>query len=187
MTVDRDEAGALLRDIAGMQQRMREFLAYGRAGDHLLLWGVLWMAGYGATHFLTQSRPNWAGPLWLGIVAIGAVATLLIVRRGRTDPRQSAAWDLRPALAVFAFLFFGATWTFMAHLGWREQAAFYPTLFGLLFFVLGLWLGRLFAVFGAVLYGLTVVGYFLAADWFDLWMAFVGGGALIASGLWLKS
>jgi hypothetical protein len=172
--------------IAGTQQRVREFLAYRNAGDHLLVWGALWMLGYGATHFLARSWPNLIGPLWLGIVTVGALATLLIVRRERKDLQHSSAWDVRPAISAFAFLFFGVTWSFMAHLGWREQAAFLPTLFGVLFFVLGLWLGRLFAVFGAVLYGLTVLGYFLAGGWFDLWMAFVGGGALIASGLWLK-
>lgn len=187
MTVDRNEASALLRDIAGTQQRMRDSLAYGRAGDHLLLWGVLWMVGYGATHVMARSAPDWTGPLWIGIVATGAVATLFIVRRGRQDREQPAFWDVRPAIAAFAFLFFGGNWAYMAHFGWREEAAFYPTLFGLLFFVLGLWLGRLFAVFGALLYGLTVAGYFLAAGWFDLWMALVGGGALIAAGLWLKA
>ena len=50
----------------------------------------------------------------------------------------------------------------------------------------GLWLGLRLAVAGIVLGLLTLLGYFLLRDYFLLWMAVVGSGALLIAGLWLK-
>jgi hypothetical protein len=185
MVVDRKEAGALLSDIAGTERRVREFLVYSNASAHLILWGVLWALAYTSSHLLATSHPDWIGPMWLGAVAVGALVTVVLVRRGQAGeaPRRV---DLRPAIAPFAFFVFGGVWIALGHLGWREQAAFYPTLFGTLLFVMGLWTGRWLALFGAALFVLTLAGYFLSGSWFEIWMAVVGGGLLIGTGLWLR-
>jgi hypothetical protein len=188
MAVDRKEAGALLSDVAGTERRVREFLVYSNASAHLILWGILWAVAYSGSHLLATSYPRLIGPMWLIAVAIGALATVLLVRRAHVDapPRPERGMDLRPAVAPFAFLVFGGVWIALGHLGWREQAAFYPTLFGTLIFVMGLWAGRWLAAFGAALFILTLIGYFVSGPWFEIWMAVGGGGLLVGTGLWLR-
>ncbi|WP_042338501.1 hypothetical protein [Paraburkholderia ferrariae] len=67
------------------------------------------------------------------------------------------------------------------------QSATLIALIVALFYVLaGLWLGARFVVAGIVLAVLTVFGYFMLAAHFYLWMAVVGGGALMLAGLWLR-
>ena len=50
----------------------------------------------------------------------------------------------------------------------------------------GLWLGLRLVVAGTVLGLLTLGGYFLLRDYFLLWMAVVGSGALLLAGVWLR-
>jgi hypothetical protein len=187
MVVDRKEAGALLSDVAGTEKRVREFLVYSNVGAHLILWGVLWAIAYTGTQFLTPVRPHWIGFLWLGAVAVGAIISVVIVRDAHDEaPSAPRSFDVRPALAPFAFLVFGGVWIALGHLGPREQAAFYPTLFGVLIFVIGLWAGRWLVFCGAGLFLLTFAGYVWSGAWFALFMAIVGGGFLIGTGLWLR-
>ena len=46
--------------------------------------------------------------------------------------------------------------------------------------------GYAFVAIGLSIIALTLAGYFLAGDWFDLWMAFVNGGGLMLGGLWMR-
>ncbi len=188
--VDRKEADALLRDVAGTEKRVREFLVYSHTGDHLTLWGVIWLVGFGGTHVLaTMHLGRWIGPLWLTIDVIGAAGSALIATRSAKN-KAGRGWvpmSFQPLLAVLATIAFGTLWSSLGHFGWREEIAFYPTLFGFLFFVAGLWAGRALAIGGVLVTALTLAGYYWTGAWFDVWMAFVGGGALIAGGFWLRS
>ena len=56
----------------------------------------------------------------------------------------------------------------------------------LVYTVAGLWVGQAFVAIGLGIIALTLVGYFLVGDAFDLWMAFVNGGGLILGGLWMR-
>ena len=188
MPVDRSEARTLLRDVEGTEKRVREFLVYSHTGDQLILWGVLWAIGYAGTHLLASHAPQLIVVLWFGVIAIGALASVAIVarsRRSRAEPKPPL--DIRPGIAVFATLFFIWFWIYLGHLGWREQVAFAPTLFGTVFFVAGLWAGRLLSICGTAVVAVTLAGYVWSGDWFDIWMAVVGSGALIGAGLWLRS
>jgi hypothetical protein len=57
----------------------------------------------------------------------------------------------------------------------------------LFYFLSGLWIGSRLAVTGLALAVLTLVGYYLFPAYFLLWMAVVGGGALILAGAWLRT
>jgi hypothetical protein len=188
--VNRDEAGALLRDVAGTEKRVREFLVYTQSGDHLILWGIIWVLGFGGTHVLTAlHQDRWTGWLWLALDLFGGIGSVTIGARSarQRGDRAGVFLRLRPLFAVIAVVAFGVLWTVLGHLGWHEQIAFYPTLLGVVGFVVGLWAGRALALGGAIMVALTLVGYFCAGSWFDVWMAAVGGSALIAGGLWLRS
>jgi hypothetical protein len=184
MTTEQQEASALLASVAGTEKRTREFLVYARAGDYMILWGVLWMIGYAAE--------NWAGryshDIWLALDAFGLAGTALITYNAARciEPGRRRFIYVRPLLSVLVLIGFGALWIWLAHFGWREQAAFWPTLCGALLFCFGLWAGRTLSIAAVIVVALTMGGYFWAGPWFDLWLAVTCGGALIAGGVWLR-
>jgi hypothetical protein len=180
MTVDREEASSLLADVAGMERRTKEFLTYARASQSFILWGGIWFVGYICTHFFNAQ----AGWIWLGLNAFGLVASTALARRSRPAGIQ---FQWRIPATVLAFIGFGALWLNLGHFGWREQAAFWPTLFSFVLLLFGMWVGRAFMIAAAVLTTLTLAGYWTTGGYYDIWMAVVGGGALIGIGLWLRS
>ena len=90
-------------------------------------------------------------------------------------------------LATFLlFVAFGMFCSWLGHFGPRKLGAFWPIYFMLVYTIAGLWVGRAFVAIGLGIIALTLVGYFLVGDWFDLWMAVVNGGGLIVGGLWMR-
>jgi hypothetical protein len=64
--------------------------------------------------------------------------------------------------------------------------AFWPIYFMMVYTIVGLWFGYAFVAIGVGITALTLIGYFFAGDWFNLWMAVVDGGGLILGGLWMR-
>jgi len=180
MPIDRDEASNLLADVAGMERRTKEFLIYSRVSNSFLLWGGIWFVGYICTHFFRQD----AGWIWIGLNLFGIVASIALARRVR---RTHGYFQWRIPAIVVTFIAFGALWLNLGHFGWREQTAFWPTLFSFALILFGMWVGRALIIAAFVLTVLTLVGYWATGDFYDVWMAVVGGGALIGIGLWLRS
>src|SRR6516164_1644339 len=79
MTLSPDEAAGALRDMAAVETRSRRVYGYREASPHLILWGVLWWAGYG----LSEPWPHRALAIWITIVVIGLTADCAISQRGR--------------------------------------------------------------------------------------------------------
>ncbi len=182
-SADREEAGDLLKGVAGVERRTREILVYGRAGDYLILWGALWALGYGFGEHLWP----YTHAFWLTLDAIGIAGTSLITYRTAScsAPERRFVF-VRPLIGVVVLIAFGSLWIWLAHFGDREQSAFWPTLCGALLFVFGLWAGRALSIAAAIVVALTLAGYFWAGAWFDLWLAVTCGGALVLGGLWLR-
>jgi hypothetical protein len=183
MTVDREEAGALLGDVEGIEQRVRQLLVYARISDYLFLWGAIWVIGFTCNYFLRGH----AALLWYGLQAAGLAGTLGIValhrrRAGNTNLLVS----VRAALSVVAIVAFGSLWLTLGPVGWREQVVFWPLLLSLLLFQLGLWLGRAVALASVAIFAVSLLGYFIAGPYLHLWMAVATGGATIAGGFWLR-
>ena len=64
--------------------------------------------------------------------------------------------------------------------------AFFATVGMFGYVVGGLWLGRFLVILGLVVTVLILVGLYAIPQWFLIWMAFVGGGALVLSGVMVK-
>ena len=199
MTLSPNEAAGVLRDMAAVETRSRRVYGYREASPHLILWGVLWWAGYG----LSEPWPHRALAIWITIVVIGLTADCAISlsnanRRNAqagcvADPTRQAAvtrlrWEFRfLGIMLTAVAAIAATLAVMAPVTSRQVGAFIPLVVAASYAVVGLWLGLRFIVAGALLAGLTLGGFFLLppAD-FALWMAGVGGGALILAGCWFR-
>ena len=160
MTVDREEATALLKDVEGMESRVRQFLIYAHISDFFFLWAVIFAGGFTANYFLRE----WSGQLWWGLEGLGLIATATIAffhHRRAEEPRRSIPW--RAAASMVAVVGFGTLWISLTHMGWREQVTFWPTFLSFLVFLVGLWLGRTLVLAAAAM-----------------------GGSLFAAGLWLR-
>jgi hypothetical protein len=181
MTLEPNDAAASLSEIASIERRTRRSIVYARSSTSFILWGVLLALGYLVGHV----DPPHSGTAWIALVAIGFAATTAIAWRRPTATH--GRWD-RPMLYA-QFVVYAYGWV-IAVLAWpltpRQLDAFWPTVFMLGFVLAGLWLGRFFVILGVAVTALTLAGFFWAGDLFRLWMAVVGGGGLIAGGLWLR-
>jgi hypothetical protein len=183
MTVDRDEASALLTGVESVEGRVRQLLIYGRISDYLFLWGAIWALGFTSNYFL---RP-YSDSLWFVLEGAGLVGTVAIVawhRRRSGSTGTATLW--RAGVSVVAVVAFGSLWIHLLDMGWREQVTFWPTLLSFILFLIGLWIGRALALAALAIFAIALTGYFAAGDYLHLWMAAATGGAMIAGGVWLR-
>ena len=173
------DAAKALRLIDDAGRRSRTLRGYQRFSPHLTLWGALYAAGYAYGYV----RPADAGVIWLGLVPLGLCGDALLVMRDRQG--RSTQWRVCLGLVVAVIAFVVATLAVMAPVNPRAVAAFVPLVVGLAYIVAGALIGWRLAVTGVALAAMTLVGFFALPSLFMLWMAAVGGGALLLGGFWL--
>lgn len=181
MPLSSGEAEQALREISNTERVSATSYGYRTASPHLLAWGVIWIVGYGSS-FL---KPAWSA-VWPVLSVIGVAISLSLGWKERHSAR-SVDWRYRATLLV-AFLFTLAMFAILSPKEPAQIGAFTPMLVALLYCLAGIWThGARILMTGIVLAVLTVVGYFWLPSVFLLWMAAVGGGALILGGIWLRS
>lgn len=176
------EAADALHDIEHAEQHSVTAYRYEKSSRHLFLWGVIWMVGYGVTYV----RPR-SSLIWAVLVVIGIIGTFWISWRTRTK-RSRASFGWRYAATLLAvFLFIEALVAILPPKSNAQIDALFPLLIALWYAILGVWTrGTRIALLGVALGALTIGGYFWLPQYFLLWMAGVGGGALILGGFWLR-
>ena len=182
MPITRDEAAGALNDITQTERRSGEIYGYSKAAPHLILWGVIWVAGYS----LSWTHPEWT-LTWPVLTVIGCIGSFWTASHGRRDSDRPSDWRFL-ATFVAIFLFIAALFAVMPPRTNAQAGAFFPILVALLYSLVGIWArGLRMIVTGVALAALTLVGFFYLPQYFLLWMAVVGGGGLILGGLWLRS
>lgn len=190
MVISSTEAAEALRDIAQTDRRTRVSGAYHVASPHLILWGLIWAAGYTASGL---TPPEKWGLVWLPLILIGVVgATALGMRaaaggkaRASGAPGSSAGKSVTLALAIG--LFFGSVY-FVFQPATPLPYLVFPALITALIYVL---LGVLFGLpryvaIGAVMFLVTMIGFVYAKPYLPFWIAAAGGGGLVLGGLWMR-
>ena len=197
MNISKQEAQDSLNEIHSVIDQTRKAIAHGASSNILILWGVIWVIGYSGTQFF----PKWGGLIWMPLVFIGAIGSWMLgSRRNRSAVRNAnggkigAFWMVLFAYAGLWLMLLhpghlprGTEWASYQPLDDRQIGAFLATVPMFAYVAGGLWFGRFFVWLGAIVTALTVIGFFLLPDWFNLWMAFTGGGSLIASGLFIRN
>lgn len=180
--IQRQEAANALQEIAHAEQHSGQAYHYQKASPHLFLWGVIWVIGYA----LTFARPRWY-LVWIVLTVIGAFASFWIGRASRTRSSQASFGWRYGATFIAVFLFIEALFAILPPQSGRQIDAIFPLLIAIWYVLLGVWTrGTRIALLGLALGALTVGGYFWLHHSFLLWMAGVGGGALILGGFWLR-
>ena len=180
--IDPIEAASALSDIDEIVRRVRQSRIYNLASLMLIMWGALVFAGY----LVTYLTPRYAGYAWIAVYVVGLSGSVAISASNRArsgvrtfDHRMTAASVLFVAFGIFVCLQLG-------HFTPRQLGTFWPIYFMMVYTIAGLWAGRAFAAIGLSIIALTLIGYYLVGDAFDLWMAFVNGGGLMLGGLWMR-
>ncbi|UZE48306.1 hypothetical protein [Rhodopseudomonas sp. P2A-2r] len=182
MSIDLHEAAAALHDIDDIVQRVKRSRSYQLASLMLMLWGPLIALGYA----VSWAWPRYAGYGWVLIDLIGVAGSYAISARGRASD-GTHRFDGRMFVALVLFFGFGLLWSIgIVHFTPRQLGAFWPIYFMLVYSIAGLWLGAAFVAIGLGITALTLVGYFFAGPWFELWMAVVNGGGLLLGGFWMR-
>lgn len=173
------EAASVLKEAEATERRSRQAYNYSVGAPHLFIWGAAWIAGYGGSA-LAGDAANW---IWAGVIVLGSAASFLV---GRARHGADYAFGRRLALLGVVYAFSAALFVVFQPLSGSQVAAYWPLLIAALYAGFGLWIGMRFIVMGAILAAATLGGYFFLPHHFLLWMAFVGGGALILGGIWLR-
>ena len=182
MGISRTEAASALTDIERTAGRSRELKGYQIASPILMVWGVVWILGYAGMGLLP---PEQWGLVWLPLDVLGIVATILLSRRGKNVARAGSGWKIAAsALGIMAFM----TATYLVFRPTTvEPAIVYPGLMtGLVYGGVGIAFAPRFLWIGAAVFIASLVGFLFFQPWLAFWMAAVGGGGLILSGLWLR-
>lgn len=187
MHVSPSEAEEALAAVELISKRTRRSIASGGIAISVIVTGCVWLLGFLGNQFLPAAYAayNWAG---LSIAGT-AVAILLGSRHGRRLRSPSAGPTGRRI---------GFFWLLLVLFGAAAVAVAWPldprqiTVLVVLFSMLGQLGTGLVLSFRSVWWALpiaalTLAGYYLAGDFFWLWMALLGGGGMIALGLVIRS
>ena len=175
------EALKELQTIRQMMQMTRHTIQRAGAGQFMVLWGVVWLLGFGGQQFLSPVASGWT---WMVLDLLGGVGSVVLgARLGR---RMQSRVGGRVGLWWLALLAYGVLLVWVLKLSAANQVTLVITLFAAMGYVLtGIMLSGMITLLGVLLTLLALLGYYFLPAYFSLWMAIFGGGTLIGSGLWV--
>lgn len=181
MSIPAREAADALENIERAQRRSVSAFHDQMASPHLILWGGIWMIGYSVSYLWTRGHL-----VWFALAPAGFVASWWIGRRRFKAKPRSFAWQY-PSTLLAVFLFVEGLFAIMPPKSGLQVAAFFPLLIALWYLLQGIWTRAIrICALGLALGVLAVCGYLWLEPYFLLWMAGVGGGALVLGGLWMR-
>ena len=187
MNVSPTEAEEALTAIQAMMLKTRRAISSSGAYIFLIIWGVIWLLGFMGSQFLPQEISGYA---WMGLDILGGILSAVAgirMNRGVRNPSSSTSGK---RIAIFWLLLFLYCIAALA-IAWPasgKQLSMLIILFVMVgWMAMGLLLSFASIRWGLVLTVLALIGYFLLPGTFYLWMAVLGGGGMIALGLYIRS
>jgi hypothetical protein len=148
---------------------------------------VIWLLGFLNSQFLPNQT---AGYVWMGLDILGGIFSAIVGIRMNRGVRSSAPTASGKRIAFFWLLVFfycvaavAVAWP----TGGRQLAMFIILFVGIGWMAMGLLLSFASIRWGLALTAVALIGYFLLPGVFYLWMAILGGGGMIALGLYIRS
>lgn len=187
MNISPSEAEEALATIQAMMQKTRRAISSSGAYLFLIVWGVIWLLGFLGSQFLPL---HIAGYAWIVLDTLGGILSAVLgIRMGR-GVRSSSPTISGKRIAAFWLLLFFYCIAAVA-VSWPadgKQMAMYIILFVMVgWMAMGLLLSFTSIRPGLIITALALVGYFLLPGIFNLWMSILGGGGMIALGLYIRS
>jgi hypothetical protein len=190
MSISPQEASAALDSIHEASASVRHRRAHHHAAPFLILWGCVWAV----CNTVSQFWPTGAGKVWLVANVLGTACTVWLTinisiksRRDSTSPAEARAIGRSFAmLGTTMICYFIAMFLVLPPLTGRETGAFISLFWTLAYMAAGAWVGtRLFTTGFVGTIGI-VLSYLYAGPYYALALAIMGGGTLIAGGLWMR-
>ena len=206
MNTSENDARRSLQEIEDVADRTRRMAAFAGTDVILVIWGMIWMLGYLGNEIIPRLALSlnpklgpaiqWLIPGWWSLLIIAGIAATMLVSRRNTPVESSIGkrigW-LWLALFGYVYLLGFLLMPFVKLQGFEEEMRFFKHMGALAaivpmlgYVVIGLWLDSFLVWVGLGVTALTVLGLYLLTPWFWTYMAFVGGGALIGTGLVIR-
>jgi hypothetical protein len=190
MVISSTEAAEALRDIAQTDRRTRVSGAYHVASPHLILWGLIWVAGYTGSGL---TPPEKWGLVWLPLILIGIAGAVALGMRASASGAKAASGKpgfspgRTATLGLAIGLFIGSVYFVFQPASPLAYLVFPALITALVYVLLGgaLGLPRYVAI-GAIIFLATMIGFIYARPFLPFWIAAAGGGGLILGGLWMR-
>lgn len=185
MDISPSEAEEALADIQKIEQKTRHAISSSGSYITMIVTGIIWLIGFICTQFL----PEISAYVWIGLSVFGGVlGTVWGFRMGNRirSPAMNATAKRFGLFWLFLVAYCAATIAVVRPTDGRQV-----TILIVLFALIGhLSLGLLLS-FAAVWWplpitALVLISYFLLPDLFYLWMGVLGGGGMIALGLYIR-
>lgn len=187
MEISPDEAKEALAAIEVIVRKTRRSIATSGANDFLIVWGAIWLLGFLNSQFMPVEI---AGNIWIVLDILGGIISAVIGIRMNRGVRNPETIHSGKRIALFWLLLF--FFCFAASLvAWPldgKQLAMFIILFvSIGWIAMGLLLSFASVWWGLALVVLSLIGYFVFPAIFYIWMAILGGGGMIALGLYIRS
>ncbi len=187
MNISYEEAQTSLSSVKNVMSQTHRAIASSNANPLLIIWGILWIIAFTATHF----NMAYAAVIFSAMSVVGGIGTALIFRAFFTkapvkDASQKTGWRII-SFWIFLFVFIFIWLMLLAPFNGMQCNAFICTVVMFAYIVMGLWFGSNFMIIlGLAITGVTLVGFYLLTSHYYLWMAVIGGGVLLGTGLYLR-
>ncbi len=182
MNISRDEAQESLNAIHQVSDQTRKSIARGATPLHLILWGIIWFIGFLASHFIHNQIDGW---IWIGLVGVGTLISIYIGSRFSQKVRTPGYTHFYFIPA--AFIAYCALIIWVANPSSEQQVSTLIVVFLMFgYVIMGILVERTALWVGLITTALALIGYFLFPAYYNLWMAFLAGGTLTVSGLYIQ-
>ncbi len=186
MNISPDEAEEALVAIQTTMQKTRHAIASSGTYITLIVTGIVWLIGFVCTQFL----PEISGYIWTGLGVFGGILGTVWGFRMGSRVRSPATTATAKRVGLF-WLFMVLYCVAMIAVAWPLDGK-QVTVFVVLFAMIGHLAMGLLLSFAAIWWplpitALVLISYFLLPDLFYLWMGVLGGGGMIALGLYIRS
>jgi len=187
MNISSTEAQEALVAIQTIAQKTRHSIASGGTYITLIVTGIIWLVGFLSTQFLTGEIVT---QIWIGMSLFGIALSIPLGVQMSRRVRSPSAAPMAKRMGIF--------WLFLVLYGIATIVVARPTdgkqatVLVILFIMLGQLSMGLVLSFSSTWWALPVtalalVGYFMLPGIFYLWMGILGGGGMIAFGLYIRS
>ncbi len=187
MNISTNEAEEALAAVQKVTQKTRQSIASSGASITLIVTGIVWLVGYLSTQFLQGDIIIY---IWVVMSILGsALGTIMGIRRGRRVRSPfTTVYATRIGIFWLLLVLFGIAAITVARPADGKQL----TMLIILFIMIGqMAMGLLFSFsstwWALPITALALAGYYLLPGIFYLWMAVLGGGGMIALGLYINS
>ena len=189
MNLSTKDAQDSLSEIKNITLQTQRSIIATYSNPYLILWGLIWMVAFSLTQFFHR----FSGEIWMVFGGVGTVITLLICwRQTRSGSPFKVADAAKFRGRILGFWLLLGLFTFMWLMLLKpiqgvQMGAFICRVVMFAYVVKGIWFESNFLIYlGLVVTALTLAGYYLLEQYFSLWMAPTGGGALLVSGLYIR-